>query len=87
MYWSRASIGGLLKGANTREGAMSGYGQFCPVAKAMEVLDERWTMLVVRERGNGGVRIDAPSNIRRSIPEWFGQGIFADVPRVPVNAS
>ena len=28
---------------------MSGYGQFCPVAKAMEVLDERWTMLVVRE--------------------------------------
>mgnify|MGYP003693799781 CR=1 FL=1 len=22
---------------------MSGYGQFCPVAKAMELLDERWT--------------------------------------------
>ena len=28
---------------------MSSYGQFCPVAKAMEVLDERWTLLVVRE--------------------------------------
>ena len=28
---------------------MSGYGQFCPVAKAMEILDERWTLLVVRE--------------------------------------
>ena len=28
---------------------MSTYGQFCPVAKAMEVLDERWTLLVVRE--------------------------------------
>ena len=28
---------------------MSSYGQFCPVAKAMELLDERWTMLVVRE--------------------------------------
>jgi DNA-binding HxlR family transcriptional regulator len=25
------------------------YGQFCPVAKAMELLDERWTVLVVRE--------------------------------------
>ena len=25
------------------------YYQFCPVAKAMELLDERWTMLVVRE--------------------------------------
>jgi hypothetical protein len=23
---------------------MSGYGQFCPVAKAMELLDERWTL-------------------------------------------
>jgi DNA-binding HxlR family transcriptional regulator len=28
---------------------VSGYGQFCPVSKAMELLDERWTMLVVRE--------------------------------------
>lgn len=25
------------------------YGQFCPVAKAGEVLGERWTMLIVRE--------------------------------------
>jgi len=29
--------------------AMADYGQFCPVAKPMEVLDERWTLLVVRE--------------------------------------
>lgn len=28
---------------------MNKYGQFCPVAKAMELLDERWTLLVVRE--------------------------------------
>lgn len=28
---------------------MAGYGQFCPMSKAMEVLDERWTLLVVRE--------------------------------------
>ena len=28
---------------------MATYGQFCPVAKSMEVLDERWTVLVVRE--------------------------------------
>jgi hypothetical protein len=25
------------------------YHQFCPVAKAMEMLDERWTLLVIRE--------------------------------------
>jgi hypothetical protein len=24
---------------------MSGYGQFCLVAKALELLDERWTLL------------------------------------------
>jgi len=28
---------------------MNSYGQFCPVAKACELLCERWTMLVVRE--------------------------------------
>lgn len=31
----------------------SGYYQFCPVAKAMELLDERWTLLVVRELLSG----------------------------------
>jgi DNA-binding HxlR family transcriptional regulator len=28
---------------------MNKYGQFCPVAKAMELLDERWTLLIIRE--------------------------------------
>jgi len=28
---------------------MRGYGQFCPIAKASEVLGERWTNLIVRE--------------------------------------
>lgn len=28
---------------------MRGYGQFCPIAQAAEVLAERWTLLVVRE--------------------------------------
>jgi len=28
---------------------MQGYGQFCPVAKATELLGERWTPLIVRE--------------------------------------
>jgi DNA-binding HxlR family transcriptional regulator len=26
-----------------------GYGQFCPVAKAAEVLGDRWNLLVLRE--------------------------------------
>jgi len=32
---------------------VSGYGQFCPIAKAMELLDERWTILIVRELLSG----------------------------------
>jgi DNA-binding HxlR family transcriptional regulator len=44
---------------------MPGYGQFCPVAKAMEILDERWTMLVVRELLLGSRRFN---ELRRGNP-------------------
>ncbi|MDT4999993.1 MAG: hypothetical protein QOK12_2098, partial [Mycobacterium sp.] len=45
---------------------MSGYGQFCPVAKAMEVLDERWTLLVVRELLLGSRHFN---ELRRGVPK------------------
>lgn len=45
---------------------MSGYGQFCPVAKAMEVLDERWTLLVVRELLAGSCHFN---ELRRGVPK------------------
>lgn len=32
------------------------YGQFCPIAKATEILGERWTILIVRELLMGGRR-------------------------------
>lgn len=41
------------------------YGQFCPVAKAMELLDERWTLLVVRELMMGSRHFNA---LRRGVP-------------------
>jgi DNA-binding HxlR family transcriptional regulator len=41
------------------------YHQFCPVAKAMELLDERWTLLVVRELVTGSQRF---SELRRGVP-------------------
>ena len=44
---------------------MSSYGQFCPVAKAMELLDERWTLLVVRELLVGSRTFNA---LRRGVP-------------------
>src|SRR6478735_12311729 len=45
---------------------MPGYGQFCPVAKAMELLDERWTMLVVRELLLGSRHFN---DLRRGVPK------------------
>ncbi len=46
-------------------GKMSGYGQFCPVAKASEVLAERWTPLVLRELLCGSHRFN---DLRRGVP-------------------
>jgi len=45
---------------------MTSYGQFCPVAKAMELLDERWTMLVVRELVSGSRHFN---ELRRGVPK------------------
>lgn len=42
------------------------YHQFCPVAKAMELLDERWTLLVVRELVSGSQRFN---ELRRGLPK------------------
>jgi DNA-binding HxlR family transcriptional regulator len=42
-----------------------GYGQFCPVAKAAEIVAERWTPLVVRELLAGSHRF---SDLRRGVP-------------------
>ena len=43
----------------------SSYHQFCPVSKAMELLDERWTMLVVRELVTGSRKFN---DLRRGLP-------------------
>lgn len=44
---------------------MSGYGQFCSMARAHEVLGGRWTLLIVREILSGATRFN---DIRRGIP-------------------
>lgn len=42
-----------------------GYGQFCPIAIAAEVLAERWTPLVIRELLCGSVRFN---DLQRGVP-------------------
>ena len=44
---------------------MNGYGQFCPIAKASEILAERWTALIVRELGAGS---ETFNDLRRGLP-------------------
>ena len=44
---------------------MSSYGQFCPIAKAAEIVAERWTPLVIHELLVGSTHF---SDIRRGIP-------------------
>src|SRR5690348_5049294 len=44
---------------------MQGYGQFCPVAKALEVVGRRWTLLILRELLAGARRF---SEVQRGVP-------------------
>jgi len=34
------------------------YGQFCPISKSMEILGEKWTLLIIRELLMGGSRFN-----------------------------
>ena len=43
----------------------TGYGQFCPVSIAAEVLTQRWTPLVIRELHCGSVRFN---DVQRGVP-------------------
>ena len=43
----------------------SGYGQFCPLAMAAEVLCTRWTMLILREMCAGSTRFN---ELRKGVP-------------------
>jgi DNA-binding HxlR family transcriptional regulator len=44
---------------------MISYGQYCPVARAAELLNERWTLLIMRDLLGGAQRFN---DIRRGVP-------------------
>ena len=44
---------------------MKGYGQFCPVAKATEVVGEKWTPLIIRELITDDQSFN---NLRKGVP-------------------
>jgi DNA-binding HxlR family transcriptional regulator len=51
--------------ANRTERPMNAYSSYCPIAKAAEVLTERWTLLLVRDLMLGARHFN---DFRRSIP-------------------
>jgi DNA-binding HxlR family transcriptional regulator len=52
---------------------MAGYGQFCPVAQALEIVGELWTLLIVRELLCGSTRF---GEIHRGVP-LMGRSMLA----------
>ncbi len=44
---------------------MKSYGQFCPVAKAAEILSEKWTLLILRDLFGGSRHFN---ELRRGVP-------------------
>lgn len=60
------------------------YGQFCPISKALEVLGERWTLLVLRELMLGstqfnqlqrGLRRVSPTTLSKRLAELQQAGL------------
>jgi DNA-binding HxlR family transcriptional regulator len=39
----------MLIGKRSQGSAVKGYGQYCPIARALDVLGDRWALLVIRE--------------------------------------
>lgn len=42
----------------TAAGAAKGYGQYCPITRAVEVIGERWSILIVRDLLCGSTRFN-----------------------------
>ncbi len=60
------------------------YGQFCPVAKATEIIGEKWTVLIIRELLMGGSRFNelhrglsliSPTILSRRLDSLTGHGL------------
>jgi len=72
---------------------MKTYGQYCPLAKAAEIISPRWSILLLRDLLGGinrfselqkGVPLMSPSLLSRRLKEFESCGL---IERVPVNGS
>jgi DNA-binding HxlR family transcriptional regulator len=58
-------ISGVRTAAKARERPSKSYGQYCPVARSLDVLGERWTFLIVRDLTMGPKRY---TDLREGLP-------------------
>jgi hypothetical protein len=67
------------------------YGQFCPLAKATEILCEKWILLIVRDFlmsdvlyrtavADGKMKVFGHQALTRNIESWLAPSIFAGIP-------
>lgn len=54
--------------------SMEKYGQYCPIAKGLEVIGGRWTLLIVRDMSFGGARFF--NDLSRGLPR-LSRGVLA----------
>jgi DNA-binding HxlR family transcriptional regulator len=52
---------------------MANYGQFCPVAKSLELLGDRWTLLIIRDMLGGTTHFN---DLERGLP-GISRGLLA----------
>ncbi len=69
--------------------AGAGYNQFCPIAKASELLEPRWTLLILSEMWSGSTRFNdigrgvpglSPGLLSRRLKEMEANGLVARKP-------
>jgi DNA-binding HxlR family transcriptional regulator len=63
---------------------MKGYGQYCPISRAAEVLGDRWTILIVRDLLTGATRFNElvrgnPGLSRSLLSRRLDQLVRADI--------
>jgi DNA-binding HxlR family transcriptional regulator len=61
---------------------MKSYGQFCSVARALDLLGERWTLLIVRELLSGSCHF---GEVQRGIPRLSSRGGEPGGPEYPLT--
>jgi DNA-binding HxlR family transcriptional regulator len=61
----RSKTAKTTKPAKTPQSSTRRYGQYCPVAKSLDVLGERWTLLIVRNLMVGPQRY---TDLREALP-------------------